>query len=921
MDVAVFVGFAASGPLHVPVAVDDPHQFARVFGDEAPLAWDARRGEVVHAYLAPAVRAFFRNGGVRCWVVRVARAPERPASGAPGSQDGRAARSNHFPVPGLVRLETGDAQGLTPAYAAARSEGSWSDSVSVGSALSCQPLDAWFWLEGGHPRVQPIGSPRALQQGDMLRLTFPRSRCELLMVVGAVDAEKVMNPAAGGELWLGEPPPAFSGQAAVSRFEHGVAVDLGVVELPGISRLKGSERGVRGAGLELSLAGAPRIAPGEFLRIRAEGRECWLRAAKVEALDAGRVRVGGEAITLLTSAQPVDASERVERGGKLRLRGELLTMELHSREENGRAVAIRDLGFHPAHRRFWAALPTDERLFGATPHERAAAGWYDQLWLAASEGERFPLAGDDRDPEGVRLPGEDLAIAPRLGHAFFPMLMGPIPEEFLPACEMRGTAIERDGLACDEGGLDPSLFLDEELSTASLAELPARADFIRYRRAPSRSLRGLHAALALEEATLIAVPDAVHRGWTIDRAEVPLPEMPAPAGFHDWTPAAPVLSATEPDGRGSFRLSWTAVKGAVTYRLEEATVPEFHDASAVYAGSEQTQELSRPQGVRYYRVEARDAEGRGPRSRTLPVRVGVSALLDPEPAQGAPSSSLLDVHRALLRMCAARGDMLAVLSLPEHFREGDAATHANALRGLAGGVSRSEGERASRSPSGGQHLEDSPLTYGALYHPWFLGREEHRVTQLRRVPPDGAVCGLIARRTLARGAWMAPANEPLEGALGLTALFGGAARERLREAQANVVERDPRGLLVLSADTLSNDRALVPIGVRRLLAFLRRAALERGVDYVFEPYDDVFRRRVRRGFEELLGGLFRRGAFAGPTADTSFRVLDGDDLNPPRSREDGRFVVELQVAPSRPLEFLTLRLVQSLDRRQAMEVR
>ena len=63
MDVAVFVGFAASGPLHTPVAIEDIGQFAAIFGADAPLVWDPQRGEQVDAHLAPAVRAFFRNGG------------------------------------------------------------------------------------------------------------------------------------------------------------------------------------------------------------------------------------------------------------------------------------------------------------------------------------------------------------------------------------------------------------------------------------------------------------------------------------------------------------------------------------------------------------------------------------------------------------------------------------------------------------------------------------------------------------------------------------------------------------------------------------------------------------------------------------------------------------------------------------------
>ena len=122
MDVTAFVGFAASGPVNRPVAVEDAAQFAAVFGEDAPLVWDRQRGENVYAYLGPAVRAFFRNGGRRCWVVRVA---------------GRA-RENYFPVSGLARLRANGE--LAPALARARSEGSWSDSLRADAVLLSRPL-------------------------------------------------------------------------------------------------------------------------------------------------------------------------------------------------------------------------------------------------------------------------------------------------------------------------------------------------------------------------------------------------------------------------------------------------------------------------------------------------------------------------------------------------------------------------------------------------------------------------------------------------------------------------------------------------------------------------------------------------------------------------------------------------------------
>jgi phage tail sheath protein FI len=60
-DIAGFAGIAPRGPLHTPVPVQSWRQFQAYFGDFSGAG-----------YLAYAVRAFFENGGRRCWVVRVA---------------------------------------------------------------------------------------------------------------------------------------------------------------------------------------------------------------------------------------------------------------------------------------------------------------------------------------------------------------------------------------------------------------------------------------------------------------------------------------------------------------------------------------------------------------------------------------------------------------------------------------------------------------------------------------------------------------------------------------------------------------------------------------------------------------------------------------------------------------------------------
>ncbi|MGD9081397.1 MAG: hypothetical protein PVG96_18770 [Desulfobacterales bacterium] len=60
-DIAGFVGIAARGPLHQPVKLNSWTQFKSIFGEH-----------ISQGYLAYAVEGFFENGGLICWVIRVA---------------------------------------------------------------------------------------------------------------------------------------------------------------------------------------------------------------------------------------------------------------------------------------------------------------------------------------------------------------------------------------------------------------------------------------------------------------------------------------------------------------------------------------------------------------------------------------------------------------------------------------------------------------------------------------------------------------------------------------------------------------------------------------------------------------------------------------------------------------------------------
>jgi hypothetical protein len=361
---------------------------------------------------------------------------------------------------------------------------------------------------------------------------------------------------------------------------------------------------------------------------------------------------------------------------------------------------------------------------------------------------------------------------------------------------------------------------------------------------------------------------------------------------------------------GTFTLVWASELAAARYILEEAHQPDFHNAVPLYTGPQHHLTLyGRSPGTYYYRVRA-EAEGdTSDWSLGVGVRVAATRGWQLQAVQTYNPDTLLAVQRALLRLCAARGDLLAVLGLPEHYRT-EAIAHVETLKapdapplvvGTAVLLPLSVGE----APA---------FSYAAIYHPWMVSQNEAPAQGLRAIPPEGAACGVLAQRALTRGAWIAPANEVLSGVVALTPLVRRQHWLAVQEAQINLVRQEARGFMALSADTLSHDPDLRPINVRRLLILLRRLALRLGATYVFEPNDDAFRRLVQRGFEALLDDMFVRGAFAGATPATSFQVVTSEALNTPQSVEQGRFIVELRVAPSLPLTFLTVRLVQTGDR-------
>lgn len=279
----------------------------------------------------------------------------------------------------------------------------------------------------------------------------------------------------------------------------------------------------------------------------------------------------------------------------------------------------------------------------------------------------------------------------------------------------------------------------------------------------------------------------------------------------------------------------------------------------------------------------------------LPVATATIASVAPtalrqlilDPRHFADLNAIAALQQQVLNVCELRGSMIALLDVPP-------------------GLSQVQATRW-RAQFGS--------SWGAAYHPWLVAsrtvpRAGAPWHPLRPLPPSAVAAGIIARKEIERGIQFGPANEVARAIARLAEPQPAGRADVFHPLGLNCFVRGQDGVKLVSARTLSRDRAWRQLSVRRLMLMLERTLLRETRWAVFEPNGPVLWHDLQHAIDNLLLRLFRAGAWAGATPAESYFVRINRE---PARLERGELLVEIGVAPAEPLEFIVLCLHRDGD--------
>jgi hypothetical protein len=658
---------------------------------------------------------------------------------------GKNATRSRFRVPGMVALgEQGEVK-LTAIWAS--SEGRWSERLRLGARLRITPLPTAAFQVIDLQRLEWMtgSAPQAIREGDLLRLTFDDGQQWLFPVT---DVERPPNATPETPLilmarhtWQLTSTAEASPPLIVQQVRR---LTLDGTESLNIGGALSAEDGM----LALQLVGSSvdQVQRGDVLRLELSDGSTYL--FPVMAL-----RPTGE-IASPPTAQAVALAEFMLRlpahslpiasPPPLFYRVDRLRFDLLLREGKQRRPTLNELAFNMGHSRFWGEVA----LLESSVLYRQSSADADSARAAHTARLFREMRQDKRSEEAQNGSLDAVALAG---------LLAPLEEKELAPLEEEEKArtylpLGMASVLTEDDLMGP---VKDDIGNDDLGKFQASLFLDDYLVPAPKVQSTSGSALMAEAFNRFYVQDKRLRGLhsLLFMDEVALVSVPE-AVHREWEhlPVVRTTSEASPPS-GPPPPDWS----------------QFLDCEQPPTVGPPPQPVEPPRPT-------------GPR---LPVLKSLDEF---------SSDPLLEIQHALVNFCQARHDVVNILTLPLHFEKRQCIGWQEDLRQRLGLPRRRSVFNDVRA------IAD--LSYVAVYHPWLLVADANAPDRLRAVPCDGAVCGMIAAREREQQVWVAPANVPLQGVLGLTPPFSKDDWADLFDLQFNLVRPEPRDFRVMSAQAV-----------------------------------------------------------------------------------------------------------------------
>lgn len=203
--------------------------------------------------------------------------------------------------------------------------------------------------------------------------------------------------------------------------------------------------------------------------------------------------------------------------------------------------------------------------------------------------------------------------------------------------------------------------------------------------------------------------------------------------------------------------------------------------------------------------------------------------------------------------------------------------------------------------------------FGGLYYPW-IQVSSVKTGRATFIPCIADVMGRITENDELRGISKAPAGEEVSFSriLALKWNVTDEDQDELNPIGVNCLRNFPGvGIVIWGARTQSNNPKWRYINVRRYQSYIEESVMLGTRWAAFEPNDNDLRTSVRDSVSNFLLRLCKAGTLASKNPSEAYVVRCDDTNNTNDTIDEGRFIIDVGVAHSKPAEFLIYRFTQT----------